>query len=71
MFMLTFLSKINPACRNDANEKQTGSHSKMTDAEYSKIVCLGVKIIYVGCMKYLHNNITGTFSVPGKNVICV
>ena len=40
MFMLTFLSKIHPACHNDANGIKAGSNpKKMTDkpaAECSK-----------------------------------
>ena len=42
-FKLTFLSKIHPAFRNDANGFKPGSNSKRTDkhvAEYSKLrVC--------------------------------
>ena len=47
MFMLTFLSKIYPACHNDANGTKAGSNSKMTNkhaAECSKDVCLGVNV---------------------------
>ena len=45
MFMLTFLSKIHPACHNDTNGIKSGSYSNMTDkhaAECSKAAYLGV-----------------------------
>ena len=45
MFMLTFSSKIHPACHNDANGIKAGSNSNMTDkhaAESSKGPFLGV-----------------------------
>ena len=47
MFMLTFLSKIHPACHNDANGIKAGSKSNMTDkhaAECSKAAYLGVNL---------------------------
>ena len=43
MFMVTFLSKIHPACHNDANRIKPGSNSNMTDkhaAECSKAAYL-------------------------------
>ena len=43
--MITFLSKIHPACHYDANGIKAGSNSNMTDkpaAECSKAAYLGI-----------------------------
>ena len=50
MFMLTFLSKIHPACHNDADGIKAGSNSNMTDkhaAECSKGPFWGRKLMCV------------------------
>ena len=47
MIILTILSKIYPACHNDANGIKAGSNSNMTDkhvAECSKAAYLGVNL---------------------------